>query len=127
MDFWDFFWLLMIYVPLIMVWTFALVDIFRRDDMSGWGKAVWVLGVVLLPFFGTFLYLIFRRPGATPQERIAIDDANRDFVERYSPTTTASQLQVLADLHDRGKLSDVEFQAEKARLLGAEPATPVIT
>ena len=33
MDFWDFFWLLLIYLPLVLLWTFALVDIFRRDDM----------------------------------------------------------------------------------------------
>ncbi len=51
------------------------------------------------------------------EERVAIDEANREFVQTYAPTNTADQLQVLAGLHDRGKLSDAEFAAEKGRLL----------
>lgn len=126
MSFWDAFFLLLIYIPLILIWGFAVFDVFRRDDLSGGLKALWLVCIVLVPFFGTLIYLLFRRPGATPEERAAIDDASRDFVARYSPTSTAEQLSVLADLHDRGKLSDEEFATEKARLLsggGVQPAT----
>jgi Phospholipase_D-nuclease N-terminal len=118
-SFWDAFFLFLIYVPLIMVWGFAVFDIFRRDDLGGGSKALWLVVVVFLPFVGTLLYLLFRRPGATPEERQAIDSASRDFVARYSPSSTAEQLEVIAGLHDRGKLTDSEFAAEKARLLGA--------
>jgi hypothetical protein len=53
----------------------------------------------------------------------SIDQASREFVERDAPDDQASQLKVLADLHDRGKLTDDEFSAEKARLTGApQPA-----
>ncbi|WP_034593893.1 SHOCT domain-containing protein [Hamadaea tsunoensis] len=121
MDFWDVFWLLIIFIPLLMIWGFALVDIFRRDDMSGWLKALWVIVVILAPFFGTLIYLIFRRPGATPAERQAIDQASRDFVQKYSPADHAQQLAVLSDLHDRGKLTDDEFATEKARVLAEQP------
>jgi hypothetical protein len=117
MDFWDIFWLLIIFIPLLMIWGFALVDIFRRDDMPGWLKALWVIVVILAPFFGTLIYLIFRRPGATPAERDMMDKANKEFVEKYAPSDHAQQLAVLADLHDRGKLTDAEFAAEKARLV----------
>jgi hypothetical protein len=119
MSFWDAFFLFLIYVPLILVWGFAIFDIFRRDDLGGGSKALWLVVVILVPFFGTLVYLLFRRPGATPEERAAIDSASRDFVTRYSPSSSADQLQVLADLHDRGKLTDAEFTAEKARVLGA--------
>lgn len=115
--FWNAFWLMFIFIPLLLIWGFALVDIFRRDDMGGFSKAMWVLVVILLPFFGTFIYLITRPAGATEEERVAIDEANREFVQTYAPTNTADQLQVLAGLHDRGKLSDAEFAAEKGRLL----------
>lgn len=98
MDFWDVFWLLLIFIPLLLIWTFAVVDIFRRDDIPGWAKALWMLPVIFLPFVGTLLYLIFRPAGAIPEERI-------------------SAFKLLADLHDRGKLSDTEFAEEKARLL----------
>lgn len=124
MDFWDVFWILLIFIPLLLIWGFALVDIFRRDDMPGWLKALWVICVVLAPFFGTLIYLIFRRPGATPQERQAMDQASREFVERYSPSDHAQQLAVLSDLHDRGKLTDDEFAAEKARLMAESADAP---
>jgi len=117
--FWDAFWLLLIFVPLLLVWGFAVVDIFRRDDLNGWLKALWLIVVILAPFFGTLVYLIFRRPGATPEERQAIDTASREFVSRYAPDNRTQQLQVIADLHDRGKLTDAEYQAEKARILAA--------
>jgi Phospholipase_D-nuclease N-terminal/Short C-terminal domain len=122
--FWETFFLFLIFLPLAMMWGFALVDIFRRDDMGGWSKALWVACVILVPFFGTLIYLISRPAGATKEERIMLDEANREFVARYTPTNSASALAALADLHDRGKLTDDEFASEKARLLGAPPLAP---
>ena len=122
--FWENFFLFLIFLPLAMIWAFALIDIFRRDDIGGGWKAVWVACVILVPFFGTLIYLITRPSGATKEERVAIDEASRDFVAKYSPSSTASELQVLSDLHDRGKLTDDEFAAEKARLLGAGSTVP---
>jgi len=122
--FWESFFLFLVFVPLAMIWGFALIDIFRRDDVSGWSKALWVTCVILVPFLGTLVYLIARPAGATPQERGMIDEANRELVARYTPTNGISQLSALADLHDRGKLTDDEFAAEKARLLGSETAVP---
>lgn len=119
MSFWDFFVLLLIYVPLMLLWASALIDIFRRDDMSGVSKALWVVCVILVPFFGTLIYLLIRRPGATPEERAAIDAASRQFVQSYSPDNTAQQLTLLADLEQRGKLTADEFATEKARVLGS--------
>jgi hypothetical protein len=117
--FWETFFLFLIFLPLALIWAFALVDIFRRDDLGGGWKAVWVACVILVPFFGTLIYLITRPPGATREERAALDQASRDFA-RYSPDSSASELKVLADLHDRGKLTDAEFTAEKERILGKE-------
>jgi hypothetical protein len=117
--FWNFFWLLFIYIPLLLLWGYALVDLYRRDDMSGVMKAIWVVVVVLLPFFGTLIYLLFRPIGATREERAALEAADRQGVQSYAPDNRAEQLKTLADLHDRGKLTDEEFAAEKARLASA--------
>lgn len=117
MDFWDVFWLLLIFIPLLLIWAFAVVDIFRRDDITGWLKALWIVVVVLLPFLGTLIYLVFRQPGGTPEERRAMETASREFVEQYTPTDTSQRLAVLADLHDRGKLTDEEFAHEKSRVM----------
>jgi hypothetical protein len=117
MSFWDAFFLLLIYVPLIMLWIFAVADIFRRDDIGGMSKALWCAVVIILPYLGTFIYLLMRRPGGTAEERKEIEVANREFVQQYAPADSASQLATIADLHDRGKLTDDEFATEKARLL----------
>lgn len=116
MTFWNFFFLLLIYVPLLLLWGAAIMDIFRRDDLSGVRKVVWVAVVILLPLLGTLVYLLSRPAGATAYERAALDEANRQFVAHYAPADHAQQLQVLASLHDRGKLTDAEFAAEKQRL-----------
>lgn len=121
--FWETFFLFLIFLPLLLVWTFALVDIFRRDDIGGGWKAVWVATVILVPFLGTLVYLIVRPKGATPEERELMIEAGRELAAS-TPGGTASQLEVLADLHDRGKLTDDEFAAEKARLLGTGSSVP---
>jgi Phospholipase_D-nuclease N-terminal len=69
MEFWDWFFIFLIYVPLVMLWAFTLLDIFRREDLHGGGKALWVAVVFLLPFFGTLIYLVARPPGPGWKER----------------------------------------------------------
>jgi Phospholipase_D-nuclease N-terminal len=123
-SFWETFFLILIFLPLALVWAGALLDIFRRDDMGGGSKALWVTTVILVPFVGTLVYLIARPAGATPEERAMIDEASREPVTRYAPTDRAAQLEVLSELHDRGKLTDGEFAAEKARVLGGEQKAP---
>lgn len=122
MSFWNFFFLLLIYVPLMLMWAAALLDIFRRDDMGGVAKAIWVVLVIVIPFFGTLIYLILRHPGATPGERAAMDEAGKTFGAQHSDTT-AQQLAILADLEERGKISAEEFASEKARVLGTSAPT----
>jgi hypothetical protein len=122
--FWETFFLFLLFLPLAMMWGFALIDIFRRDDLGGFSKALWVTCVILVPFFGTLIYLVARPAGVTEAERVALDEANREFVAKYSPANGVSELATLADLHDRGKLTDTEFAAEKARLLSTESAVP---
>ena len=121
--FWENFFLLLIFLPLAMIWLFALMDIFRRDDIGGGWKAVWVACVILVPFLGTLVYLIVRPAGVTADERMLRAEARRAFAAE-SATDETSQLQALADLHDRGKLTDDEFAAQKARVLDTSPPPP---
>jgi len=118
-SFWETFFLILIFLPLALVWAGALLDIFRRDDMGGFSKALWVATVILVPFFGTLIYLVARPVGATPEERAMLDDASRRFDTKAAPGDNAAQLKTLSELHDRGKLTDQEFASEKARVLGA--------
>ena len=59
-DFWQWFVLFLIWVPLIMLWAMALIDIFKRDDMGGGSKVVWILIIFVIPWIGVFIYLLSR-------------------------------------------------------------------
>ncbi len=65
--------LLFIFIPLVMLWVFALFDIFRRPDVSGWGKAAWLLLILLIPWFGALIY-IATRPSDLEQDVRATTD-----------------------------------------------------
>ena len=71
--FWDVFFLLLIWIPLITLWIFALADIFRRPDLGGGSKALWVACVIFLPWLGTFIYLLSRPSLDSGAEGYAVD------------------------------------------------------
>jgi hypothetical protein len=114
-------------VFLWVVWFWILItvfiDIFRSRDLSGWGKALWFLFVLLIPLIGVLVYLIVR--GSSMHERQARDMQQQDAeARRYiqqaaaeAPASTADQLTKLADLRDRGVISAEEFEREKAKVL----------
>ena len=115
MDIWDAFFLLLISIPLIMTWADAMFDVFRRDDMSGWKKALWLAASFVLRFFGTLLYVIVRPTATAGPTMCAVDDP---FVpERPAADDPAEQRRVVSDLHDRGKLDDSEFAESTRRIL----------
>jgi uncharacterized membrane protein YcjF (UPF0283 family) len=125
---------------MLMFWI--ITDIFRSDDLSGWAKAAWLVGVIILPLVGILIYLIAR--GGSMHERQeararAQDVAFREYVRQaaVSDGTTASttatsataaagnggastasdELTKLAGLHQRGVLNDDEFAKAKARVV----------
>jgi hypothetical protein len=116
----------------LWIWLAITVfsDIFRSHDLGGGAKMLWVVFVVLFPFLGVFAYLIFR--GGSMHERAAAQAALQrkafDQLVQHAAghSSTADQLHKLADLHDRGFLTDDEFQSEKRKVL-ASTATDVTT
>ncbi len=62
--FWEVLWasfiVLFVFVPLVMLWVFALVDLFSRRDIRGWAKVLWLLLIIFLPLFGPLIYLLVR-------------------------------------------------------------------
>jgi ABC-type multidrug transport system fused ATPase/permease subunit len=121
----DVFWT-MLWFFLFFIWIWLLitifVDLFRSHDLSGWVKALWVIFVIVLPFLGVLFYLIFR--GGSMHER-ALKQAQqqeaefRDYVQEAAQTSSADQLTKLADLRDRGVITEEEFQSQKAAVLGS--------
>jgi hypothetical protein len=118
--FWSMLWL---FLWIIWIWLLIVVftDIFRSDDLSGWGKALWTIFVIVLPYLGVFVYLIAR--GHKMQQRAvhdaqAQDAAAREYIQSIASTSgAADELAKLADLRDRGVISQAEFDQAKAKTL----------
>ena len=121
----DVLWALLVFF-LFIIWIWLLITVFIdifRSDISGWGKAGWVILVIILPFLGVLIYLIVN--GQSMQERrvadytsaqAAQDDYIRSVADSSSP---ADQLEKLKKLHDQGALTDQEYEAQKQKVLNA--------
>ncbi len=119
--------LTMLWFFLWILWFFLLfriiLDIFRSHDMNGWGKAGWLIFVIILPFLGVFVYLIARGHKMAEHDVTQAQEQDRAFrayvQDAAHGTSTADELTKLADLRDHGVITEAEFQQEKAKLLRA--------
>ncbi len=118
------FWtMLEFFLFFIWIWLALMVfaDIFRSHDLGGLSKALWVIFIIVLPYLGVFAYLLLR--GGAMHDRSATYAAlqrgafAKHFPMGTSGSTPADQLHKLADLKERGFISEDEFQAEKAKIL----------
>ena len=110
---------------LLVIWLWLLIvvfgDIFRSHDMGGGAKALWVIFVIILPFLGIFVYLIARggkmhehAAEAAQQQQQAMDN----YIKQAAGTSgSVDQLAKLADLKDKGVITQAEFDSQKAKLL----------
>ena len=119
------FFFIFLWVAWIWLVITILIDIFRSDDLSGWGKAGWTLLVVLLTWIGVLIYLIVRGRGMNERrfaEAARMRQAQEDYIRSVSGSSgsgsSVDELAKLADLHQQGVLSDEEFAAQKAKILG---------
>jgi hypothetical protein len=121
----DAFWtILWIFLFFIWIWLLIVVfsDIFRSHDLSGGMKAFWCFFIIIIPWLGVLIYLIAR--GGKMHERQLRDAQTqeaqfREYVQQAASSggDSADQLQKLADLRDRGVISEDEFQQQKAKVL----------
>lgn len=115
----------LLWIFLFVVWFWLLIvifgDIFRSDDLSGWGKALWTIFVLLFPFVGILVYLIVR--GKSMQERaIASAKAQQASMDEYVRQTArgadpAAQIEKAKTLLDSGAISQAEFDELKRKAL----------
>jgi hypothetical protein len=121
----DVFWA-MLWFFLFFLWIWLLIslfsDVFRSDDLSGWGKSGWIFFMVIIPWLGALVYVIVR--GKSMQDRQISEMARREKASRSyiqdvaGSASTADELAMLAALRDSGVLTDQEFAAQKTALLG---------
>ncbi len=111
---------------LLVAWIWVLIsvvaDIFRSQDMGGIAKALWVGFVIIIPWLGVLVYIIAR--GDRMQENAAdamarIEDARRDYIRSVAQVSPADELAKLAELKEKGVLTEEEFATQKSRILSA--------
>ncbi|MFJ8626090.1 SHOCT domain-containing protein [Kitasatospora sp. NPDC093550] len=115
-----------------VLWFFLLfkiiTDIFRSHDLSGWGKAGWLVLVILLPLIGVLVYLIARGQSMTKRDieqaqetqaafKSYIRDAAASGPDGGGGRSHVDDLAKLADLKDKGAITEEEYQQAKAKIL----------
>lgn len=110
--------LIAVFIFVMWFWLLIVVlgDLFRREDMSGWGKAAWVIVLILAPYLGVFVYLILQ--GRRMGERQAIQAQHaRDELRRVVGFSVADELEKLDRLKKTGSITATEFDHLRARLV----------
>jgi hypothetical protein len=116
MDLGDVLWAMLAFLFWVMFfWMFIAVfgDIFRRRDLSGWGKAGWIVLIFVLPFLGLLIYMI-ARPRMSEEELQLVGRYGYEGQRGYS---AADEVTKLAKLRDSGEITPAEFEQMKARAL----------
>ena len=118
------FWtMLMFFAFVVWIWILFTVfaDLFRREDIGGWGKAGWIVFVILLPFLGVFVYLIAEHKGMTERAirqqaaaKAEMDQYVRSVAGKSDPT---QQIAKGEELLRSGAITQAEFDAIERQAL----------
>jgi uncharacterized membrane protein len=119
----DLFWYMIeFYILFMVIWIFIRVfaDIFRRTDLTGVTKALWILCIFIIPLFGALIYII-GRPKTEPAIEFGMT-SNAVPVATAAPAvapaaSAADQITKLTALRDSGALTDAEYESAKAKAL----------
>ncbi len=107
-----------IFVFIMWFWLLISVtgDLFRRHDISGWGKAIWIIVLILLPYIGVFAYLISQGRGIAERDAQQARHA-RDELRRVVGFSAADEIDKLDRLRKEGSISDAEFTRLRDQLV----------
>src|SRR5271168_1216260 len=120
------FWTLLIFFAFI-IWLWILftvfTDIFRRHDTSGFVKVLWIIFIIIVPYFGSFIYLIIEHKGMT-ERAIKAQEAAQSQVDQYVKSVAGAsdpteQIAKAKQLLDSGTISQAEFDQIKQKALAA--------
>ena len=110
-----------VWVAWIWIMILILTDVFRRRDLSGWGKAGWTAFLIILPFLGALIYLIAQGDGMAQRraEDVRGQQAQMDDYVRSVAGSggAAAEIDKAKQLLDSGAINQTEFDALKAKAL----------
>ena len=109
---------LSIFIFILWFWLLISItsDLFRRRDISGWGKAIWIIVLIVLPYIGIFVYLISQGRGMAERD-IRQAHLAREELRRAVGFSVADEINKLDRLRKDGSISDAEFTRLRAQLI----------
>ena len=109
---------LTIFVFIVWFWLLITVatDLFRRHDISGWAKAIWVIALIVAPYIGGLAYLILQGRGMTERTAQRASEA-REELRRVVGFSAADEIEKLDRLKKAGSISEAEFVRLRANLV----------
>ena len=107
-------------VFIFVVWFWLLIsvymDLFRRHDVSGWAKAIWVIAILIFPYLGVFAYLITQSRGMAERTNQQAQKAREDL-RHIAGFSAADEIEKLDRLKKAGTIKDAEFSTLRAKLM----------
>jgi len=105
-----------IFIFVLWFWLLITVfgDLFRRHDISGWAKAIWVIALIIFPYIGIFVYLISQHRGMAERQQQRAQQA-RDELRQVVGYSAADEIEKLERLKSSGTITNEEYMRLRAR------------
>jgi hypothetical protein len=107
-------------VFMFVLWFWLLIivigDLFRRHDISGWGKAIWVIALIVFPYIAIFAYMITQSRGMTERSGQQAEQA-REELRKVVGFSAADEIEKLERLKQNGAISEQEYARLRARVV----------
>ena len=121
-------WLIVVsflFIAYLMMLFTVIIDLFRDRELGGVAKAIWAVALIAFPLLTLLVYLIVRGRGMAERsvrQQVEAQDAFDTYVRNVAGTDPAASLATAAQLHEQGKITDEEYAALKAKIIGLTPA-----
>jgi len=123
-NFWDLLWLIIstfFFIAYLMVMFQIVADMFRDPDLGGGSKALWIIGLIVLPVLTALLYIVSRGRGMAERQQALVQKARSDtdnYIRGVAGKSPADQIADAKALLDAGTINADEFAKLKAKALG---------
>jgi ABC-type multidrug transport system fused ATPase/permease subunit len=122
-NFWDILYLIastFLFFAYLIILFHIVMDLFRDSELAGGYKALWLIGLVLVPFLTALIYVLARGKGMAQRQRSALERAKSDteaYIREVAGKSPAEQIADAKALLDAGTISQVEFDRLKEKAL----------